>query len=335
MEMISSTTNSRTTVLVTTNEFAGKRIDVVVSMAFSISRTQAQRLITSGRVLLNDQPILDCSKKLSGEGYVSIVEDASETPSYQSLPLAQNIEINIIYEDDEIIVLDKEAGMVCHPAPGNRDGTLVNALVHHSRSLSTINDDVSRPGIVHRLDKDTSGIMIVAKTNRSHTVLAGYFANKDSNLIVRKYKCFAFGTPHGTRGIIDTFIMRDPKNRQKYTTSVDTGKRAITVYNTIKTKYITSTKAISFVECQLKTGRTHQIRVHMQHIDCPIIGDPVYKKKRIEDTYPETVRNFARPALHSYFIEFLHPVSKKSMSFESELPADMQELANLISNSTE
>ncbi|MDR0553117.1 MAG: RluA family pseudouridine synthase [Holosporales bacterium] len=316
------------TILIT-KEFVGERIDIALAKTFLISRTRAQRLIAAGRVLLDGIPVIDGSKRVLKEGEAFVAECDDEVWLRGDLPTAQDIKLDIAYEDGDIIVLNKEAGMVCHPAPGNREGTLVNALLHHT-SLSNVADDAARSGIVHRLDKGTSGLMVIAKTNESHNVLAGYFSDKSSELIIRKYKCFTFGTPPNTDGVIETFITRDRQNRQQYTTSADAGKYAITMYHTLKTKYITSTKTISLVECQLRTGRTHQIRVHMKHIDCPIIGDQVYKKNKIEKTYPDVVRDFARPALHSYLLEFVHPTSKERMKFETELPADMQELADLV-----
>jgi 23S rRNA pseudouridine1911/1915/1917 synthase len=191
---------------------------------------------------------------------------------------------------------------------------------------------------VHRLDKDTSGLMIVAKSNEAHRILSSGLAKKKGGGITRKYRCFTIGAMRSQNCKIETFIQRDHKDRQKYTVSESFGKKAITLCKVLKTTYITSTKPISLIECELFTGRTHQIRVHMKHVGCPIIGDPIYGKFKIENVYPNIVRNFKRSALHSYYLEFIHPITGQHLSFESNFPSDMEELSKelfYISKSTE
>ena len=183
-----------------------------------------------------------------------------------------------------------------------------------------------RPGIVHRLDKDTSGLMLIAKTNEAHMAFANLFANEKGNLIRRKYVCFVFGVPYPRSGKIETFITRHPHNRQMFVSHNSRGKKAITLYEVEKSMYFSSTKAISKIHCELLTGRTHQIRVHMKHIGHNIIGDIIYGKSKIEPIYPLVIRNFPRQALHSYQLEFQHPFTHNWLCFTSTLPRDMLNL---------
>ncbi len=309
----------------------GKRFDIAVTEKENceISRSQFKKLVQFLAVFIDGVPLLDCSKKVLKVCIITIdtekILNNSSTP-----PIAEQISLNILYEDDDIIVIDKESGMVCHPAPGHYSGTLVNALLWHctKKNLSNHLGDMFRPGIVHRLDKDTSGLMIVAKNNLAHIQLAKYFAKEKGKNIIRKYKCIVFGSPISKESIIETFIQRDRKNRQKYVNSNLYGKKAITKYKLLKSVYITSNKPVSIIECELFTGRTHQIRVHMKHISCPIIGDPIYGKSKIEIVYPDKIRAFHRTALHSHYLEFTHPISSKRMFFESQLPKDMLELSD-------
>ena len=312
---------------ITDNEI-GKRIDVAISDLISnFSRSKVQKMIKDGNVSLNGVVISDPSKKITETCLVEIEETE---PEYDYEVIPEQIDLDIVYEDEFIVVVNKKAGMVCHPAPGHKAGTLVNAIAYHFKdSLSDVGG-LTRPGIVHRLDKDTSGLMLIAKTNEAHMAFADLFANEKGNLIKRKYTCFVFGIPSPKVGRIDTFITRHPKNRQMYTTHETNGKHAVTLYEVEKSKYFTSTKAISKINCELLTGRTHQIRVHMKHIGHNIIGDEVYGKSKIEATYPEIAKHFPRQALHSKVLEFQHPFTKQWMIFEAELPKDMKQLDNLI-----
>ncbi len=309
-----------------TNEDIGKRLDVAVSQKTEdiFSRTQLERIIKNGGVSIDEQIVLSPSKKIISPCNITI--KFQKNTHNENGPNPENIPLDIMFEDDHIIIINKAAGMVCHPAPGNYSGTLVNALVwHYKDKLSNINN-IERPGIVHRLDKDTSGLMIVAKSNESHRILTKYFAHEKGKSIIRKYKCLVFGTPKQRTGTIQTLIARDTKNRQRYAVHQDYGKLATTLYKVEKTIYITSTKPISLIECQLLTGRTHQIRVHMKYMGCPIIGDITYGKTKVENVYPEIIRKFQRIALHSYYLEFKHPITGTTMQFTAKVPNDMEQI---------
>ena len=348
--------------LTTSNEHIGKRLDIVLTSIIpvitsrNISRTTIQNRIKSGDVLLNNVIVLNPNTKLNKISNIQI-NIAKNNNSYEIS--GENIPLDIIYEDDYILVINKQAGLVCHPALGHMSGTLVNALVNKFK-LSNINGN-TRPGIIHRLDKDTSGLMIVAKTNEAHMAFSNLFANFKGSLIKRKYIAVVFGTPQNKQGEIDitrnemretditrvnaretnitrnemreirTYITRHPKNRQMFTTSNTTGKLAITMYNVQKSFYFSSTKSISVVECELLTGRTHQIRVHMKYIGCPLVGDQIYCKSKIETVYPDYIRNFPRQALHSSVLSFVHPFTNENLTFIAPLPEDINTILNSIS----
>ena len=313
-----------------TEDYIGKRIDTAISeLSENISRAQVQKLIKNQDILVDGLPIINSSRKITEICEVSIMSDIKSGDDDYEI-LAEDIPLEILFEDEYVIVINKPAGMVCHPAPGHRSGTLVNAIMYKfNNSLSNVGGKL-RPGIVHRLDKDTSGVMLVAKTNESHNAFAELFAREKGRLIQRKYTCFVFGVPFEKNGKIETFIMRHPKNRQLYTTSETSGKLAITLYEVDGSVYFTSTKSISKINCELLTGRTHQIRVHMKHMGHHIIGDPVYGKAKIENTYPEEVQKFSRQALHSRELSFCHPFTKEQLSFEAQLPDDLVILDNLL-----
>lgn len=306
----------------------GKRIDVAISELFpELSRTRVQKLIKERKVICNDELVVDAAKKVIAPAIIEI-DDYEVECDYEIIP--EKIDLNIVYEDDFIIVINKSSGMVCHPAPGHKSGTLVNAIAYRYHDQLSNIGGAMRPGIVHRLDKDTSGLMLIAKTNEAHVAFANLFANEKGNLIRRKYVCFVFGIPSPRSGTVETFITRHPRNRQMFITHNSVGKKAITLYEAEKSMYCTSTKAISKVNCELLTGRTHQIRVHMKHIGSNVIGDQMYGKLKIEHTYPEIVRNFSRQALHSHILEFRHPFTQEWLSFEASLPEDMQKLEQLM-----
>ncbi|MEO5866419.1 MAG: RluA family pseudouridine synthase [Sphingomonas sp.] len=230
---------------------------------------------------------------------------------------AQDIPLVVVFEDEHLIVIDKQAGLVVHPAAGNLDGTLVNALLHHcGGSLSGIGG-VARPGIVHRIDKDTSGLMVAAKTDRAHVGLAKQFADHS---IDRRYNAIVSGRPVSTSGTVDAPLARSPQNRKKIAI-VPTGKRAVTHWRQLR-----QLRDAALVECRLETGRTHQVRVHMASLGHPLLGDPVYgRTKPAHRAILETL-GFRRQALHAARLGFIHPVKSNALSFDSEMPADMQEL---------
>ena len=305
----------------------GKRIDIAIKEQIpDISRTQIQECIKAGKALCNGRIIQEISKKITETCCVEI-ELAQSLENSEITP--ENIPLDIIFEDEYIIVLNKPAGIVCHPAPGNRTGTLTNALMFRFKNLSDLGG-ADRPGIIHRLDKNTSGLMIVAKSNKAHYAFSELFSKHKGKLIKRKYTCFVFGIPKEKQGKIETLITRNPKLRQQYMVSETSGKTAITLYSTLKSFYFSPTKAISKISCELLTGRTHQIRVHMKYLGNHIIGDEIYGKSKIEASYPEIVRNFKRQALHSSELSFRHPFSGETMKFQSDLPEDMKKIDNFF-----
>ncbi|MDR1391110.1 MAG: RluA family pseudouridine synthase [Holosporales bacterium] len=313
------------------DEYVGKRLDTIIAeLTDGLSRSQIQKLIKNGKVFIDGLKIQDSSRKVLKSCYVAMENEELEN-EYEIIP--ENIELDILFEDEFIVILNKPAGMVCHPAPGHKSGTLVNAIKYHFiNSLSDISGKF-RPGIVHRIDKDTSGLMLIAKTNEAHFAFSALFSSEKGKSMRRKYICFVFGVPFEKAGKIQTFIIRNPKNRQTYTVCETNGKTSTTLYEVEKSVYFTPTKGISRINCELLTGRTHQIRVHMQYIKHHIIGDQVYAKSKIEKTYPELIRSFARQALHAKELSFLHPFTKENLVFNSEIPEDMKLLNNLFKSS--
>lgn len=319
----------------TSDQHIGKRLDVVLTNIVqvvtgkTISRTTIQNCIRSGDVLVDNIVVLTPSTSLNKASIVQINNIDINSNKHDYEIISEEIQLDIVYEDDYVLVINKPAGLVCHPAVGHKSGTLVNALVNKF-ALSNIGVS-TRPGIVHRLDKDTSGLMLVAKTNEAHIAFSNLFANYKGKLIKRKYLAIVFGTPRNTKGEIRTYITRHQKNRQMFTTSDTNGKLAITLYNVCKSFYFSSTKSISVAECELLTGRTHQIRVHMKYIGCPLIGDQLYGKSKIETVYPEYIKEFPRQALHSSTLSFIHPFTKEDLIFYSPLPMDMDMIMKNIS----
>ena len=239
-----------------------------------------------------------------------------------------NFKLNIVYEDKDLLVVNKPAGISMHPGAGDYDETLVNALVHYdSKNLSNIGDEL-RPGIVHRIDKETSGLVVIAKNNISHENLSNQFSK---HTITRIYRLLVWGKLRPSQGKIETFITRSSKNRQMMEVSRTKGKKAITNYKTLKIFQNTNVPKISLIECQLETGRTHQIRVHMNFKGNPILGDRSYGKtkkkvKKIDPNIEKKINNFNRQALHAKSLGFVHPSSKKEIFFEAKRPKDFEEL---------
>ena len=298
-------------------DFSGERLDKALAVLLPhFSRATLQKAIKSGQLTVNGEAWTDPAKKISAACVAELTYSEEPTDI-----VGEDIPIDVVFEDEHIVVIDKPAGLVCHPAPGHRTGTLVHALVNRFR-LSDV--DAARPGIIHRLDKDTSGLMLVAKTNQAHFAFAKLFAEHKGNLIRRRYICFVFGNPKSGR--LETQIRRHPTNRQQFIAAENGGKKAVTLYKTLATRYFSATKCISEVECELLTGRTHQIRVHMRHLGYPIIGDPVYGRKKIEPVFPDEIRFFPRQALHSSNLDFRHPITNANLSFTSPLPEDMTTL---------
>ncbi len=306
---------------------AGQRLDRVLAARHTgLSRSRLKALIEEGRVSADGVTITEPSYRVKpGQALATAVpEPAPYAPRGQAIPL------DILYEDSEIVVIDKPPGLVVHPAPGNPDLTLVNALIAHcGYSLSGIGG-VRRPGIVHRLDKDTSGILVAAKTDRAHQALSRQFAERTAD---RAYLAVVWGAPTPASGRIEGNIGRDSRNRKKMTVvRGDKGKPAATRYRRLKR----FGSVASLVECRLETGRTHQVRVHMTHAGHPLVGDPLYGRttrariKGLPETVVEALRSFPRQALHARLLAFNHPDSGERMRFEAEMPKDMKELCDIL-----
>lgn len=307
---------------------SGNRLDRFLSEALpEISRSRLQQLIVSGQVAREGLTIRDSNARVKpGEAYeIRIPPPLAAAPAPQAIPLS------IVYEDSDLIVIDKPAGLVMHPAAGNPDGTLVNALIAHcGSSLAGIGGE-ARPGIVHRLDKDTSGLVVAAKNERAMHSLAGQFAH---HTVERAYNAVAWGAPRVGRGAIEGDIGRNPFDRKRMAVLRGGGKPARTNYAVLERYGDPERPLASLIECRLETGRTHQIRVHLAHLGHPLIGDPVYGRARslprpkteAETHTFETVRTFPRQALHAFVLGFKHPANQKHLRFESPWPADFATL---------
>lgn len=303
-------------------EAAGSRLDKwLAGECPALSRSRIKGLIEGGGLILNGAVVRDASARLK-EGQTILLTIPEATPA---LPQPQAIPLEVIYEDTHLIVLNKPAGMVVHPAPGSPDGTLVNALLHHcGESLSGIGG-VKRPGIVHRIDKDTSGLLVVAKNDAAHHGLAEQFA---AHTLERQYDAVVWGCPQPPQGEITGNIGRSPANRQKMAVVKQGGKTALTRYAVVR---CLRHGAAALVSCRLATGRTHQIRVHMTHIGHALIGDPLYGNRHRRSAaalgpQAEAIQTFPRQALHARTLGFRHPISGAPLSFSAPLPEDMQRL---------
>ena len=293
---------------------AGWRLDRALAVAVpTLSRERLKALIRSGA--LSEGKVRDPATKVKGGETFTLA--VPEPIAAHNEP--QDIPLTIAFEDEHLLVVDKPAGLVVHPAAGNFDGTLVNALLHHcGGSLSGIGG-VARPGIVHRIDKDTSGLLVVAKTDVAHAGLAKQFA---AHSIDRRYLAIVNGVPKTAAGSIDAPLARSAANRKKIAIVADgRGKRAVTHW-----KRLEVLKDAALVECRLETGRTHQVRVHLASIGHPLLGDPVYGRGKSVHRQLLNQLDFDRQALHAAGLGFIHPVTKARLSFESALPSDMQEL---------
>lgn len=293
----------------------GLRLDkALAELVPELSRERLKSLIVDGQVTLAGRTLSPSMKVADGQTFTISIPAPADAEA-----IAQDIPLTIVHEDAHLIVVDKPAGLVVHPAAGNLDGTLVNALLHHCRGQLSGIGGVARPGIVHRIDKDTSGLLVVAKSDRAHEGLAQQFK---AHSIDRLYAAIVYGLPQPAAGTIDTWIGRSDTDRKKMAVHREgRGKHAVTHYRTIE-----RLSGAALVECKLETGRTHQVRVHMAHLGHPLIGDPVYSRERKGfKTILETMR-FRRQALHAKQLGFIHPVTGQKLSFDSALPADMQEL---------
>jgi len=297
----------------------GQRLDKALAEASGLSRERIKALLAEGRITLSGKPASQPSHKpAQGTPYCISVPEA--TPAQAQ---AQDIALDVVFEDEHLLVIDKPAGMVVHPAAGNPDGTLVNALLHHCRGQLSGIGGVARPGIVHRIDKDTSGLLVVAKTDKAHEGLAAQFADHS---ITRAYQALVAGIPVPIAGTVTGAIARSNTNRKKMALVDDgRGKHAITHYRTIR-----ALNGATLIECRLETGRTHQVRVHMSSIGHSLLGDPTYGRTPAKLRPLLASQNFTRQALHAAHLGFIHPITRKTLEFSSETPADMQALIDCL-----
>ncbi|KAA3517827.1 RluA family pseudouridine synthase [Agrobacterium vitis] len=320
-------------------EDAEGRLDawLAASLGGDLSRNRVKALIEQGAVFVNGTAVTEPKRKVKPGDQLVIAMPEPEDPE----PKGEDIPLTVLYEDKDLIVLSKPAGLVVHPGAGNWTGTLVNALIHHcGDSLSGIGG-VKRPGIVHRLDKETSGVMVVAKNDIAHRHLADQFADHGrSGPLERAYQALVWGRPRGLRGTIDAALGRagDRTKRTVKREDTDDAREAITHYEVMERygEKPDATCLASLVECRLETGRTHQIRVHMAHIGHPLIGDPEYgaafktKANLLPEAAKAIVNNFHRQALHAYLLAFEHPTTGDVMHFEAPIPDDMETIIEAL-----
>lgn len=289
------------------NNDIGKRIDKYLGETTDYTRSKIQKMIENGNILVNNNKVKS-SYTLKENDNVGVTDYVEETDI-----LPENIPLDIYYEDNDLIVVNKPSGMVVHPAPGNYSGTLVNALMYHTNNLSTVNTSI-RPGIVHRIDADTSGLLIVAKNDKSHNLLAEAIQKKE---VVREYIALVDGVINEDTATIDAPIGRDVNNRKKMCVTGSNSKEAITHIRVLE-RY----KNATLIRCKLETGRTHQIRVHLSYIGHPVINDPVYNSKKLIDKY------FGQ-MLHAEKLGFVHPTTKEYMEFTAPVPAKFNEILKI------
>ena len=322
--------------LIAGDDAAGLRLDqwLAAETASGLSRSRIKQLIEQGNVRLNGEAVTEAKRKLQPGDIAEIALPEPEPAE----PAAEDIPLSVLYEDGDVIVIDKPAGLVVHPGAGNPSGTLVNALLAHcGNSLSGIGG-VRRPGIVHRLDKETSGVMVVAKNDRAHQALSAQFADHGRTTDMRRsYLALVWGTPPRMAGTIETWLGRSSRDRLKQAVVSEhqpDARHAVTHYQ-VRERFgdpAGVAPVASLVECRLETGRTHQIRVHMAHIGNPLIGDGDYgksfatKANALPDGLREIVAGFSRQALHAAHLSFTHPGTGELLNFETPLPADMTEL---------
>ncbi len=307
------------------------RVDVFINKKEdNLSRTRIKNLILDKKLKINNKIIIDPSKKVSVNDNISLIIPEPKKASLKPY----KIKLNIVYEDKDIIVIDKPSGIVMHPGAGNFDNTLVNALINYDKSsLSNIGDEL-RPGIVHRIDKDTSGLIVIAKNNETHENLSQQFSK---HTITRIYQLLIWGKIRPSQGRIKTLISRSSKNRQMMEVSQTKGKIAITNYKTLQIFQNKKTPTLSLLECKLETGRTHQIRVHMNYLGHSIVGDNKYKKKfkmikNIDPLLENEIINLKRQFLHAKTIGFNHPKKNKQMIFNSNLPEELRKIIKILEN---
>ena len=316
--------------LIVQNDDKGLRVDVLISKKKRLSRTRVKNLILKKKLKLNNKILENPSKKVTvGDKIIFEIPQPKKT----SLK-PYNYKLDIIYEDNDLIIINKSAGISMHPGVGNYDNTIVNALMNYNnKNLSNIGDEL-RPGIVHRIDKDTSGLLVIAKNNKSHENLSNQFSK---HTIIRVYQALIWGKLRPQTGKIETLITRSVKNRQMMQVGTTKGKKAITNYKTLEIFENNNTPTFSLVECKLETGRTHQIRVHMSYQGNNILGDKKYKKKfkNFKDIDPELkeyILKLDRQFLHAKILGFKHPGTRENLKFSSNLPEDLEKILKKLRN---
>ena len=309
----------------------GKKIRLDKYLASNLNdftRSQIKKIILSKNIKINKKFINSPSEKVNNDDLIEV--SFPDKTNYDLKP--KKLNLDIVHEDSDLIIINKKSGLVVHPGAGNRNETLVNGLIYlYKNNLSNINGDF-RPGIVHRIDKDTSGLIVIAKNNKTHNSLSKQFSD---HTIKRKYLALVWGVIRPLNGKITTLISRSKKNRQLMTVSDRLGKKAITNYKTIKTFSSNEIPRMSLIECILETGRTHQIRVHLAYKGHPLIGDKKYGKKKqrfkkINFRFEKILSSFDRQALHAKSLGFYHPVKKKFLNFESKLPSDFKKILDFL-----
>ena len=307
------------------------RVDVFINKKENnVSRTRIKNLILNKKLKLNNKIVEDPSKKIHVNDILELIIPEPKKTSLKPF----EFKLDIIYEDEDLIVLNKPAGIIMHPGAGNNDSTIVNALISYDKnSLSTIGDEL-RPGIVHRIDKNTSGLVVIAKNNQAHEHLSKQFRDHS---IIRVYQLLIWGKIRPSKGRVETLITRSSKNRQIMEVSNTKGKKAITNYETLEIFENKNTPTLSLLECKLETGRTHQIRVHMNYLGNSIIGDDKYKKKfkkikNIDQLLEKHLTNLNRQFLHAKTIGFIHPKKEKKMIFNSILPSELEIILKMLKN---
>ena len=311
--------------LIVTEIDKNTRVDSFINKhSKEISRTRIKNLILNKNLRINSQVIEDPSKKVFFKDKISIRIPEPKKTSLK--PYKYNLDI--VYEDDDLIVINKPAGIVMHPGAGNYDNTIVNALINYDKNLSAKVGDELRPGIVHRIDKNTSGLVVIAKNNLTHENLSSQF---NKHTILRSYQLLVWGRLRPSKGRIETYITRSLKNRQMMEVSQTKGKKAITNYVTLEVFENKNTPTLTLLECKLETGRTHQIRVHMNYLGNSIVGDDKYKKKfkkikNIDEELNSLLIGLERQFLHAKTLGFFHPQKKKEMIFSSNLPRELNNI---------
>ena len=309
--------------LVVDQKSQGKRLDsYIAEKKEELSRTRVKNLIINGSIKVNNEEVKEPSKKIFEEDTITLNIPEPKKASLKPY----KYKLNIIYEDEDLLVIDKLAGISMHPGAGNYDNTIVNALMNlENKNFSNIGDEL-RPGIVHRIDKDTSGLIVIAKNNYTHENLSSQFSD---HTISRLYQALVWGKLRPQHGVIETLITRSSKNRQLMEVGIVKGKKAITNYKTLEIFENSIVPTLSLVECKLETGRTHQIRVHMSYKGNNILGDKKYKKKfkklkNIDPEIEDVLSNLNRQFLHAKVLGFTHPKSGKRLEFSSNLPIELE-----------